>query len=227
MYNIKMKNRYVVWGKVGLSLSFFFLIAGCGSSSKQTKQEGIKQEQQTPSRTLLSEISGSTLAYLKYNKFIHLGESAQTILSLFPKPEGAVAISTLPPSLSPPLVANGWDAENESLGIISEDDKVILMMHTYNQVNDHKIEETYTRYLKHFKRPTQELSGLHSKYWFWDSGSTRLMIASSIDSKGVHNLTIAFGVHSVMDRLRMDPKDAKEDQTKAAQLLEKNKNLKK
>lgn len=223
-----MKRYFELCKRKGICFFFLFLLIGCGGpSSNQAKAKVAKQEQQTPNRTLLSEISGSTLAYLKYNKFIHLGESAQTILSLFPKPDGAITIQTLPPSLAPPLVANGWDAENESLGVISQEDKVVLIMHTYNQVNVHKAEETYTRYLKHFKRPTQEMSGLYSKYWFWDSGSTRLMIASSIDSKGVHNLTIAFGVHSVMDRLRMDPKDAKEDQTKAAQLLEKNKNLKK
>ena len=223
-----MKSCFKLWVEMGICIPLFFLFIGCGGpSSNQAKTTVIKQEQESSGVLVLKEISGSTLAYLKSNKVIHLGESVQTILSLFPKPEGAIAIRTLPPSLAPPLVANGWDTENESLGVISQEDKVVLIMHTYNQMNPYKAEEMYMRYFKHFGRPSQELLSSDSKYWFWDSRSTRLMIASSVDTRGDYCLTVAFGVHLVMDRLRMNARDAKEDQLKANQLLKKNKNSKK
>lgn len=215
-----MTSRNLLCKQTCLGLFATFILAGCVSSNR-SPDAGMPKPGFLHAQTQLgAELSSSSLVYLRDHHKIHLGEDTQKVLGYFSKPSKATSANTLPSSLGPPLVATGWSSKEEGLGVISENDKVVFILHTFNHFNEQTVKEVYGRYQKQFG-PPQELLGKYSSYWFWHAGNQRLMISSSLDNKGNWAVTVALGIVSIMDALRMNLDDAKADQAKAATLLAK------
>lgn len=65
----------------------------------------------------------------------------------------------------------------------------------------------------------QVVAGSKIRYWFWEWGNQRLMIATAFMKEGRMDVSVALGHKSVMDVLRMGQEAARVDQVEAERLL--------
>jgi len=166
----------------------------------------------------------SELALIRQSGRVHVGDSTEAALVIFPPLQKSKEITELPEVL-PGLSPAGWQAENEGFGMAVKDGKVALAMLTLNLLEASDVKNIADTYEADLQRTADEtMSDSRVRYWFWSSkigplGAQRLMVCSRTDKEGKRSIVVALGDSSVMDALRMSPDAARADISKSESIL--------
>lgn len=186
---------------------------GCGSGSKAGA--GVPGQASFPGpATSPGSPTAQTLAILKDGKQLKVGDSASEAGLIFPQPQAqhVYKLSTLPASLKGfGYSVVGWESGSLGFGAIISGDKIVAALYTEKQDSKQRTDGIIGNYTQTFVIPPTHLTAPGLNYYFWQSGSDRLMLLDQKIDRNSHRVTIAVGENPVMDQLRADPAHVRTD----------------
>jgi hypothetical protein len=166
----------------------------------------------------------SELVLIRQSGRLHVGDSVESALVLYPPLQKSKELSELPATV-PGLSASGWQGENEGFGMAAKDGRVALALRSQDLLEAGDLSTIVRNYESEIGRQADDLpQSSRGQYWFWTSqraptGAQRLMIYSRTGKSGKRSVVIALGDSTVMDALRMNPQAARNDLDKAEAVL--------
>ena len=204
---------------LGLGL-LSILIVGCG---QPLDLEALEAEDAAPS--FEAEFpSDPEFGLLNDGATVKVGEPVQSALDAFPRPEGAYDFNSPPADFEEEFAAAGWEHRKMGFAVMHKNSVVVSAMWREKGITSDDITRLVRRYENRFGEPHQMVPSTarevqEIQYWFWQVGTERLCLVSTIDHQGELAFVAAVGRTDVMDALRMNPGDAREDVEKAIELL--------
>ncbi len=160
---------------------------------------------------------------------LSIGQSLDQAYSIFAEPPGSFEQSELPPSISAPFEARGWQKQGEGFGAILYNGRVAGALYQLDNVKGDRVDEFLTLQRNAFGKEDRPLISKHVSYWFWNRGKNGqpspdvLMVCASELSPGLYHLSISTGTRAVMQALGMSEDAASRDSRRTGDLLEKQK----
>jgi hypothetical protein len=209
--------RALLWTAVaGIAM----LIGGCAMPKAGAPAEAVRP----PPRLDLPgppQIAEDGLAMLIDGAEVRVGQTDRTALQNVGRPRGA--FDTLDPS---PLQGDdwrvrGWSSQEVAFGLLTLDNSVALAVYTREDAPPDWFADLLSAHERAYADTSPSVvAGAASSYWFWNRGEERLMIVRVRGVDGKTSASVAVGLASVMDLLRMNEADAQSDVEQAHRLLE-------
>lgn len=206
-----MCRRTAFW----ISLSFGLALVGCqgGRSAGAPPLVSKVAVEVTP---LDENARADELYLLSGTSRIAVGDNAgEVLVGGFKKPDRAVTATRLPPGLDDTFRFTGWESTERSVGLISRNRTVLLAFESQENISQEKCDKAISVYGKLFGLPSRDIKRPHSHYYFWEQGKVRMMVCTTVDSRGVVSMSSAIGVLPLMDKFRMEPNQAEKDSGEA------------
>ncbi len=167
-----------------------------------------------------SSLAPTDLALMSENGRLRVGDSLEEAGRTFPPPD-AFGLKELPPGFGTGFRARGYETREEGLGLILVDNRVAIAVRREENVNADKIEEVVKAFVRQFGEPDESVSGARIEYRFWNKEDQRLMLCTAPDREDPthYDVTMAVGVMTLMDALRMSYPMAREDRAMAERAL--------
>lgn len=184
------------------------LTAGCqGLGDLATPEVSSKTQVPAPGPLEVGKFS-----LPKEDRSLKLGDSLQQALRVFPEPSGAFHYADLPEGFALPYQSSVWETNREGFGVITYNDKAVLVMHQVEGVDQERLNQVVEAFRSMGGTTTYEfIPGGRVNYWFWEDRSQRLMVCGMlIDQKNLR-ITIALGERTVMDALGISATKARID----------------
>jgi hypothetical protein len=208
--------------KLGLLLGIVLALIGCGSNGPVTTTDtkasedafvatGTVQSDRTPNL-----LDRTRIGLIRQGEKLRVGLDQETALSIFPEPKRSFSMTEIPPGFGEGYRSRGWETNNEGLGVLFLNDRVAAAMYQLEDTDEaraEEISELYARDLAGLEGET--ISGAHVKYRFWNDNSHRLVLNTVKGLKGRVTIMVAMGDASVLDRLRLNERYAREDLARA------------
>lgn len=147
---------------------------------------------------------------------VKVGDDEEAFKRAFPR-EATIARSLrdneIPVGADPAnWTVNGWALDNASRGVgaLFYNGKVALAMSQFDNVEENDVSSQVSKYQIPLG-PGTTIDGKHVRYWFWQRGTSLLMICAFKNRQNELNLTTAIGDAQVMDRLHMSFSTAEDD----------------
>jgi hypothetical protein len=202
--------------------SLLWLLIGCSSSKKAPQPQKEPEDkisshlfESKPAVTVppLDEPHASDFGLLKEGQTVRVGELDNAARVLFPKPKGATTTNDTPPIQSENLRSEGWETDDQYFSMLTQRGKVAFAIWSKSNMSDPEFNTLVAEYERQFSPPAKgaQIFGKNSTYRFWAHQTSRLMICSARDSKGVLTVSVAIGYHEILDALRMSPAFAERD----------------
>jgi hypothetical protein len=209
-------------------------LAGCGSSAPPAAQETgaiVTPVTEPPKKPLDSPNfdSESRLILQRGNTGVKVGSSYDDAVSVFAAPTGWWPRDDLPPSVTPPFDARGWQTKGEGFGSILYKGRIAAAVYELDRTNSDRLDEILEWQQRANGSAWTMLDGKYVRYWFWQSGTREnrgdqiLMVCATEIQPRKFNVTAAIGTIPVMSALSMTPETASRDQKTAEKLFEKQK----
>ncbi len=188
------------------------VLVGCGSS------EPAAQPEAPP--TVVAEVVGppasvlrSKLAMLRGGERLYIGDNWDSAIAYIPVPKQSFELSDLPEKFKSPLYrARGWEKGSQSFGVIFFEGRLALGMLQNDRGTTEDLSDLVLKYEGVFG-PSKAVAGAKVNYWFWQDGSTRLMICG-IKKKDYVKITTALADEVLCQALGISPEAAEVDQVK-------------
>jgi hypothetical protein len=146
---------------------------------------------------------------------VKIGTDAKEALTIFAKPPSSWNTHDLPPSISGPYEAAGWQTKGEGFGMILNKGRVAAALYQLESASDERCLEFVEQHRRSFGDPPKTFQSEHVRYWFWLDGEGKspsdevvLMICSTEVLPGQWSLTEAVGLHPIMEALGMTSEQA-------------------
>lgn len=201
---------------IALLLSASIVLAGCDTGADPVTQESLAMEKPSVkvSTQRTAEIGDPFL--LKGTAKLTLFSTEDEAFRVFPRPSNGFDFFEEAPLTGENYVAKGWQSKVEAFGVVLLRNKVVLAHYTLENADFDTIQSAVREYEAAFGRPAEPtVPGELGSYWFWESGSVRMMIATNKDAKGKSILVLTLGDLDIMNALRMSPEGARQDLVEA------------
>ncbi|MBS1709518.1 MAG: hypothetical protein JSS65_12465 [Armatimonadetes bacterium] len=199
-------------------------MAGCGvAPTEQASAKAAPKTTRDAAPKLPDTVGGSKLYIVSDAARLNVGMDVDLVLNDaksggFRRPERSTSINRMPPGFDAAYRCYGWETPNRSFGVITRGREVVLALDTYERADQKALDDLSALFTTRFGTPTS-INGTRVHYDFWQDGSDRLMLCSTLDEVGNLSFTVALGNVLLMDYFRMDSSSAIEDQTTADKLF--------
>ena len=197
--------------KISLIVLGLICLSGCGSQQIVGNQSG-DVDLIGPSDVSISNIAPFSHLTLELDSgVIQIGQSTSLDFSGgFKKPTRATVLSELPPVLDDGFDSRGWETPDRHFSTVGKDGRLVLALDHFNSID--KVESTVIiqDYQLRLGAPDSIVETEHTKYIFWQDGTVRLMLLQD-SGGGQTRFTQALGIVKLMDALRINPENARED----------------
>lgn len=197
------------------------MLIGCGRSAPDSGRAPVPPLQFTAKVEVPPSLAPTDLALISGKERLQVGDSLEKAARVLPSPVGAFGLKDLPPGFGQAFRARGFETRDDGLGLILVDNRVALAMRRVENVSVEAIEEVVKTYIRQFGEPDESISGARIEYRFWRKEDQRLMLCTAPDraEPARFDVTVAVGVISLMDALRMSYPAAREDRAMAERAL--------
>lgn len=167
-----------------------------------------------------SSLAPTDLALISESGRLRVGDSLEEAGRAFPPPD-SFGLKELPPGFGTGFRARGFETRDEGLGLILVDNRVAIAVRREENVKVERIEDVVKSFVRQFGEPDESVSGARIEYRFWNKEDQRLMLCTAPDrADPTHfDVTMAVGVMTLMDALRMSYPMAREDRAMAERAL--------
>lgn len=168
----------------------------------------------------------SNLGVLKGADTLKVGMSVSDALAIFAEPRGSYEKNDRPPSIPEPYEIRGWQASDQSFGLIAYQGRVVAAMHQMEAVTLDRLEELAQRYRSEYGPAKLFIPGDFARYWIWDnqepgrSADHILLISANQVQPNRFFVTEAIGWQPIMQALGMIPETAARDARIANKMAE-------
>lgn len=168
-----------------------------------------------------NSLAPTDLGILNDGAPVRVGDSLEDANRAFPAPQDIFGLKELPPGFGSGFRARGFETPRDGLGLILVDNRVAVAMRRIEDVSADAAKEAVRRYVAEFGDASESVSGARIEYRFWSKEDQRLMVCTAPDRKepSRFDVTVAVGVSTLMDALRMSHASAREDRAIAEKAL--------
>lgn len=207
-----------------------FVLGGCGEPSPAPEVRVPATAANKPAKEPLEPPlfdANARLALERRTGAVRVGETYGDALAVFAEPPGSFEKNDLPPSITEPYEARGWQNQTEGFGTILYRNRVAAAVYQAQDVTEDRLQDLIQVQQDHFRQPMQFLGGKSVRYWFWWTGlgsaaaDQILMIEATELHPGKLNLTAAIGTAPIMQALGMTPDSADRDRANAELMIDK------
>jgi hypothetical protein len=190
-----MKTRHFAIA-VGLGL----LTIGCGSADLMSPEKPVVNAELL--RGFNDRVTGSSFALMAGRKALHLGDSIEKAMMVFPRPSRGLPNEELPAGFPESYKVRGWETPSEGFGVIVFADQIELMMRQFASISDEE-SKSVLREVQEINERATLLHTVLEKYELWtsDDGSDRLVISRTPLGKEKYQMTITIGHRVLVNQL--------------------------
>jgi hypothetical protein len=206
------------------------VVVGCGEPAKPPIEiKGPVTTANQPAKLPLSPPnfdSQSRLALVRRTGEVRVGMGYEDARMIFADPPGSYEKTDLPPSVTEPYDARGWQTKNEGFGAILYHGRVAAAVYELAKASEDRVQEWVQAEQDRLGVPSSVISGKHVRYWFWQSGTRQapgdqmVMICATEMPPTRLSLTAAIGTSTIMQALGMTPEAAAGDKPNADLMID-------
>lgn len=188
------------------ALLLVVVLAGCRGAEPVAEDNPEGPEVVAPSPSIEPPTIRESVFQLLYEGYgLRLGEQYADIEPRIAVPKNAFEFTELPPGLTPPFRARGWQSSREGLGVVTYNERVVLIMRQREQASPGDYEEARSFYTSEYPLiPAETVSGGKSQNTFLRKDGQTLMISATRSDAGL-TLTVAIGQDEVMKIIGATP----------------------
>ncbi len=150
---------------------------------------------------------------------IQAGDSERHVLDAIPRPKGAYPTREDVSFISDEIKARGWESTQMGLLVCSKSETTVLALVRYENVTQEERLSIFNDLTKQNGAPTETVTSQYGDCAFWEKNNIRLMAINALDNQRRMSLTLAIGVPSLMDDLRMNRRLVDKDFSEAARIF--------
>jgi hypothetical protein len=151
---------------------------------------------------------------------VTVGANIEELLRVAPRPVRSFPLTDLPSGLSRDFDVRGWETRQGSVGFITTENRLALMLEVFDPVDEEFISQRVQTAIDLHGIPSHTIRTREVRYWFWSESGSRIMLCATPDHLGRLTLASALGNPALMTVLRMNPELAKADAQRGEELLE-------
>jgi hypothetical protein len=210
-----MRRRELLW-------IASLLAVGCAHEPTTESSASNTSTTETPAQiSPPRDLKASDLSIPHAGSHVRVGDTWDSVLAIFPEPKTAFAFKDLPPQFGPGYAADGWETAGEGVGVVLYNLKVAAFMRQINHAN----QSLYSNLLDLIDQENpnskpKSVAGKHVRYWFWQSGSQRIMLCALQSKSSGLRITESLGDDTVMDALGINPDLAARDVAEVDRIYE-------
>jgi hypothetical protein len=206
---------------LGLGACFLLFAAGCSKQATPVVKNSPAPIRFAGKVEVPDSLAPTDLGILNDGNLLRVGDSLEDANRVFPAPQDIFGLKELPPGFGSGFRARGYETPREGLGLILVDNRVAVAMRRIEDVSADTAKDAVRRYVAEFGEPSESVSGARIEYRFWSKEDQRLMVCTAPDRKepSRYDVTVAVGVSTLMDALRMSYASAREDRAIAEKAL--------
>lgn len=202
-------------------MCFLLVAAGCSKPPApvaKTTPPPIRFAGKVP---VPNSLAPTDLGILNDGNLLRVGDSLEDANRAFPAPQDIFGLKELPPGFGTGFRARGYETPREGLGLILVDNRVAVALRRVEDISADAANESLRRYVEEFGDASETVKGARIEYRFWSKEDQRLMVCLAPDRKEPtrFDVTVAVGVSTLMDALRMSYASAREDRAIAEKAL--------
>lgn len=204
-----------------MGVCFLLVLAGCSKTPAPVAKNTPPPIRFAGKVAVPNSLAPTDLGILNDGTLLRVGDSLEDANRAFPAPQDIFGLKELPPGFGSGFRARGFETPREGLGLILVDNRVAVAMRRLEDVSVDAAKEAVRRYVAEFGDATESVSGARIEYRFWTKEDQRLMVCTAPDRKETSrfDVTVAVGVSTLMDALRMSHASAREDRAIAERAL--------
>lgn len=174
----------------------------------------------TANRVTISSFAlGAELQMQDEDSVIRVGQDVEAALSgAFAKPKKGTVIREMPPGFDDSFDVSGWEIYDRNVAVLSKEGRVVLALDHREKLTDETAESLALQYVLAFGEPMVVVENDRVRYHFWQEGTVMLMVADA-QGRTSRSVTVALGLQTPMEKLRMSPEAARTDAEAALALL--------
>lgn len=211
-----------------LLLVSVLILAGCGAQPAPPDAQNnvlatpaaVAAKSETPAPDFART---SLLGVRKSTGTVRVGDDRNEGFKVFAAPEQSYDQDDLPPSITAPYQAVGWQKQDEGFGMILYEGRIAAAVYQLNRTNSARFADILALHTTAYGEVAKTIPGRRVRYWFWEdeSAGQTLMICASEIQPDVFNVTVAIGTNRLMQALGMEPDRAPQFQRIAEDLIDK------
>lgn len=201
-------------------------MGGCSGPNAPTagsldSPESQQQEEFTPQQMAFRASPSERGLFEMWNGVpVTVGANIEELLRIAPRPVRSFPLTDLPSGLSRDFEVKGWETRQGSVGFITTENRLALMLEVFDQVDEDFVSQRVQTSIDLHGTPIDVVRSGEVRYWFWSEPGSRIMLCATPDHLGRLTFASALGNPALMTVLRMNPELAKTDAQRGEELLE-------